>query len=116
MECKSSPEKSVSNDALTFEMFLCSWKALGCHPDHNHRVSNVAQERNPLVTKIKSFSQGKTESIFFSASSGFRSPKQSVSESLPDEEQEQQEAGSQDATATSPKPKIDEAAKKGRYQ
>ena len=65
MECKSSPEKSVSNDALTFEMFLCSWKALGCHPDHNHRVSNVAQERNPLVTKIKSFSQVKTESIFF---------------------------------------------------
>ena len=39
-----------------------------------------------------------------------------MSESLPDEEQEQQEAGSQDATATSPKPKIDEAAKKGRYQ
>ena len=66
MECKSSPpKKSVSNDALTFEMFLCSWKALACHPDHNHRVSNVAQERNPPVTKIKSFLQGKTESIFF---------------------------------------------------
>ena len=64
MECKSSPAptKSGSNDALTFEMFLCSWKALGCHPDHNHRVSNVAQERNPPVTKIKSFlPQGKTE-------------------------------------------------------
>ena len=48
----------------------------------------------------------------FLASSGVRSPKQSVSESLPDEDQGQQEG--QDAAATSPKPKVDEASKKGQ--
>ena len=48
-----------------------------------------------------------SKNSFFLASSGGRSPKQSVSESLPDEDQE-------DAAATSPKPKVDEASKKGQ--
>ena len=49
----------------------------------------------------------------FLASSGVRSPKQSVSESLPDEDQGQQEEGQDASAATSPKPKVDEASKKG---
>ena len=53
--------------------------------------------------------------LFFLASSGAgaRSPKQSVSESLPDEDQGQQEEGQDASAATSPKPKVDEASKKG---
>ena len=58
------------------------------------------------------FSARVSKDSFFLASSGVRSPKQSVSESLPDEDQGQQEG--QDAAATSPKPKVDEASKKGQ--
>ena len=95
MQCFKIAQKVSLYNNIILDTFLivfkhCAWRRLQSKNSDNLIVS----------TRV-------SKSSFFLASSGGRSPKQSVSESLPDEDQE-------DAAATSPKPKVDEASKKGQ--
>ena len=88
--------KSLTLQQYHFRYFFDSFQTL-C----------LAEASKQKLRQSYRFYESEQKFFFFLASSGGRSPKQSVSESLPDEDQE-------DAAATSPKPKVDEASKKGQ--